>query len=616
MAVNKKRKIKFSPRKSSSNGNSLRKRASLKTRLILIFVTVKVIPLLIVTVIAWNAFNNLSGILSTNTDGLIAEMMRGFSETKVMSSNGFSSTENIAVNDAKAALNDSAVKNIERMSTDTAQRLADFLYSRDKDLRYMSLMTSRILQDLGTDGVFDSQEEYIQALWESYSDFAIATQKRVIKTNEWVLAAAYTYDIDNGVHLHKKLDALSASSDDALTPYIKINGDWVDASFPQGALLRHDAAGKAVYTYEWVRVLLANSEETFLYPYSTDSDGVRHRESVYINARQYNSSNSAGDYLLVVDGDGEVPQGIYPSTGVLVPILTDIQYVWGQKDPKVTDSSTLGVSTNEQNNDANAYSPRPADVYEYENIYIYDEITFISVDGMQLLSVSTGGLSNSRKKVTDYFDPSAATKAEAVQQAHQLAAESYDGVNIDYFAGAKDIANRLNTFVKAETYWGDLQSYLTNNGVIQDGTFSGNIPVNPYSVANDDIWVSDVIGKYVGTNKTGLYTPDRVDLAVYDPVNNASYAGGENPLGERFEGIVRWIMPVYKYNDTTGAQEGILGYVSLALDHDLIMEFVDHQTPMDERYTELPSAWEGNYAFIWDYQCRAIAHPRHNSIYG
>ncbi|MCD8139535.1 MAG: hypothetical protein LUE17_07125, partial [Planctomycetaceae bacterium] len=66
----------------------------------------------------------------------------------------------------------------------------------------------------------------------------------------------------------------------------------------------------------------------------------------------------------------------------------------------------------------------------------------------------------------------------------------------------------------------------------------------------------------------------------------------------------------------TDASGEIAGYVTLALNHDHIMEFVDHVTPMDERYTELPSAFEGNYAFIWDYQCRSICHPRHHSIVG
>ncbi|MDR2861267.1 MAG: response regulator, partial [Syntrophobacterales bacterium] len=89
-----------------------------------------------------------------------------------------------------------------------------------------------------------------------------------------------------------------------------------------------------------------------------------------------------------------------------------------------------------------------------------------------------------------------------------------------------------------------------------------------------------------------------------------AYAGKENPNGRRFEGIVRWGTPV------TNKSGVITGYVTMALNHDHIMEFVDYITPMNERYTELPSAFEGNYAFIWDYKCRSIAHPRHHSIVG
>ncbi|MCL2487832.1 MAG: response regulator, partial [Oscillospiraceae bacterium] len=94
-----------------------------------------------------------------------------------------------------------------------------------------------------------------------------------------------------------------------------------------------------------------------------------------------------------------------------------------------------------------------------------------------------------------------------------------------------------------------------------------------------------------------------------DPEGEA-YAGRENPNGQRFEGIIRWATPVY------GEDGEAVGYVTFALNHDHIMEFVDHITPMNERYTNLPSAFEGNYAFIWDYNCRSIAHPRHHSIVG
>ncbi|MCL2834187.1 MAG: response regulator, partial [Treponema sp.] len=130
-------------------------------------------------------------------------------------------------------------------------------------------------------------------------------------------------------------------------------------------------------------------------------------------------------------------------------------------------------------------------------------------------------------------------------------------------------------------------------------------------------YVSDVIGAYVGSNYIGMYVPETVEAAAktrgydipYDPEDQA-YAGKENPNGQRFEGIIRWATPV---TDSSGK---ITGYVTFALNHDHLMELVDHITPMDERYTEMPSAFEGNYAFIWDYKCRSICHPRHNSIVG
>ncbi|MCL1833936.1 MAG: ATP-binding protein, partial [Leptospirales bacterium] len=59
-----------------------------------------------------------------------------------------------------------------------------------------------------------------------------------------------------------------------------------------------------------------------------------------------------------------------------------------------------------------------------------------------------------------------------------------------------------------------------------------------------------------------------------------------------------------------------IGYVTFALNHDHFMEYVDHITPMIQRYIKIPSAFEGNYAFIWDYNCRSICHPRHHSITG
>ncbi len=348
---------------------------SMQTKLIAIFLVVKVIPLVLLTVIAWHQFVVLGDVL-----------------------------KRIAVDDSTAALNASAIKNIERMTTDTAQRVASFLYSRDDDMLHAARL---------------------HPTEENYRDFIASARNRLIKKGKWELAP----------------DRRS----------------WVDTELPP--------AGKP------------------------------------------------------------------------------------------------GVSTNPENNDMHGFHAIPAVPFEYASIPIYDEITFVGLDGREIIKV----VAPDSPKRDFRLDPA-----------------------------KKDVSKRENTFIKAETYFPELKG-------LRPG----------------DIYVSDVIGAYVGTNFIGMYTPDNVAAASrtrgypieYRPEDQA-YAGMENPNGRRFEGIVRWATPV---TDENGA---VAGYVTLALNHDHIMEFTDHITPMDERYTELPSAFEGNYAFMWDYRCRSIVHPRHSSIVG
>ncbi|MDR2744292.1 MAG: PAS domain S-box protein, partial [Desulfovibrio sp.] len=151
----------------------------------------------------------------------------------------------------------------------------------------------------------------------------------------------------------------------------------------------------------------------------------------------------------------------------------------------------------------------------------------------------------------------------------------------------KDVSLRRNTFVRAETYFEELKK-------LEPG----------------EIYVSEVTGEYVGTTIIGMYTPaDAAKRGVpYEP-EKVAYAGKENPHGRRFKGIVRWGMPV----EQNGKR---IGYVTLALNHDHLMEFMAHPIPTDDRYTEIPDAFAGNYAFIWDYKGKSIVHPRHHSIVG
>jgi signal transduction histidine kinase/CheY-like chemotaxis protein len=367
----------------------------LRVKLISIFLFVKIIPLILVVFIAYNQITALG------------ENLR-----------------DIAVGDSEVALNSLAVESIERLSTDTAQRVAEFLYARDDDIRYLS-------------GLGDALNGNISALENAYRVFVESKTKRIVKTGEWVLDEE--------------------------------NNEWVPAS-------------------------------------SRDM------------------------------------------------------------------SDTVGASSNPQNETehyGSTFNPREASPLEYTDAPLYDEVTFIGLNGMEKIRISTTGAEGSGKQTyADWF----------------------------VTGELRDIKDRQNTFVRAEDYWNALPS-LTNE--------PGN-----------DIYVSDVIGAYTGSNFIGTYTPTNVAEAAeargyeieYAP-GEQSYAGAENPNGRRFEGIVRWASPVYSKGEK-------IGYVTLALNHDHIMEFVDHQTPMNERYVELPSAAAGNYAFIWDYQCRSIAHPRHNSIVG
>ena len=348
----------------------------MRAKLLIILLTVIVVPILVLTIIAWQQFTSLG-----------------------------SSLRDVSVGDSSKSLNDIATENIERITTDTAGRIADFLYARDADIRLLSQFTP----DEAT-----------------FSAFSRSKTKQIIKAGDWELSA----------------DQLS-----------------------------------------WIPV---------------------------------------------------IPQKYY-DTGV--------------------------TSTNDENKQMDAFHYRKPELFEYTDVPIYDEITFVDLDGNETIK---------------YVNPSS-TK-----------------INYPLSGELRNISDRSNTYVRAESYFAELKK-------LQAG----------------DIYVSDVIGAYVPSNYIGMYTPEVIDKAddklsydiVYSPENQA-YAGKENPNGKRFEGIIRWATPV---TDDSGA---ITGYLTFAVNHDLIMEFVDHITPMNERYTELPSAFEGNYAFIWDYKCRNISHPRHHSIVG
>ena len=199
-------------------------------------------------------------------------------------------------------------------------------------------------------------------------------------------------------------------------------------------------------------------------------------------------------------------------------------------------------------NAKNFHARRPEYLGEPEQRPIFVEMTFVDLNGQEKIKVTTGNLTEKT---------------------------------------LKNVVDRNNTFVRAETYFSALKK-------LKPG----------------EIYVSDVIGAYVPTQAIGPYLPATLEKAgkPFKPEESA-YAGTENPLGKRFRGIVRWAMPVLKNGQ-------ISGYVTLALDHDHIRQFSDRLMPTEERHTPIADPIKGNYAFLWDYKSRSISHPRDYFIVG
>ncbi len=202
-----------------------------------------------------------------------------------------------------------------------------------------------------------------------------------------------------------------------------------------------------------------------------------------------------------------------------------------------------------------AHHRRAPEVNSRKRAPLYHEMTFVSLEGKELIKITTSDL-----------------------MAPQL----------------RDISQRENTFVGAESYFAEL-------GKLKAG----------------EVYVSEVIGEYVPTDFIGTYSPHRAlkEGLEFDPQNSA-YAGKENPLGKRFRGIIRWATPVLSNAAGDAGETEIIGYVTLALNHDHIMNMTDAIMPTDKRYTTYADPSEGNYAFIWDHVGRNIAHPRHYFIAG
>ena len=101
----------------------------IRSKLIIIFVVIKIIPLLGLAWIALKGAHQLGHDLLTRTEDHSNAVQKSIVDLGQM-----------LTNDSIRALDDRSRESIERLTTDTAFAVSNFLYDRDKDIRYAATL--------------------------------------------------------------------------------------------------------------------------------------------------------------------------------------------------------------------------------------------------------------------------------------------------------------------------------------------------------------------------------------------------------------------------------------------------------------------------------------------
>ena len=451
-----------------------------REKLITLFLVVKIVPLILLAFIAWQSLKSLGNILRETS-----------------------------VTDSRKAMTAMARENIERITTDTAQKVAEFLYQRDADIS--------VLADYCGHHFIDSENSPIK-IGEFLADFG-----------------------------------------ENKTSLIRQHSDWAVASHGMG----------------WVQT------NPYVPPTDTQTRSVNPENEDEIDGTAFHYRPPFGF-------------GDEPLRFVAVPLYDEIALL---------DKSGKQVAKHVSSRSTKKRFPFPQellDISDPQNTFVKAERYF-----EQLRSLGKNGI-----YVSDVIGAYTPCRFIGMYTPNSLAAQR---INSKIIALEKE-ADGIIT----ETSWKlrVLHAELKN----EEEVF--NSKLGPGKKVRDEIDRRLGVGKtWIIENKTPWRVSEELRTLGFSELaeeiltipftpENEAFAGAENPRGIRFEGIVRWAKPVL------GRDGEVVGYVTFALNHDHIMEMIDHIMPMMERYTELSDAFTGNYAFIWDYQCRNIVHPRHHSICG
>jgi len=452
-----------------------------REKLIILFLLVKILPLILLSSIAWWALKSLG-----------------------------EGTRSISVLDSREALTETAQKKIERLTTDTAQKIAEFLYQRDTDIALLSQVSGRILTQM-------PEEPEVYAA-QFFADFGSRKTGLIRTHGEWVLG-------NNGMH-------------------------WVQADPPQEP---EGMGGRSVNPENEMEI------DGISFNYRAPrgfGDGLRRFEHVPLYSE-----------IALLDLNGmQIAKYIPPDSGKM-------------RFP---------------------FSEELLDVSDPKNTYIRAEHYFDALKRLGKEDIY----------VSDVIGAYVPTHFIGMYTPDYIASRRIDA-KIDALAGEGNPRN-------AETIWKlrVLNAELKDQEEAFNSRQLGNEEIRAEidrRLGRNQIWkIENKTREETAEELRTLGFPELADEILDIPFEpeKAAFAGAENPKGVRFEGIIRWAKPVL---DREGE---IAGYVTFALNHAHLSAMIDHITPMPERYTELSNAFDGNYAFIWDYLCRSIVHPRHHSIYG
>jgi len=134
----------------------------------------------------------------------------------------------------------------------------------------------------------------------------------------------------------------------------------------------------------------------------------------------------------------------------------------------------------------------------------------------------------------------------------------------------------------------------------------GSALVDVSDPANTLFKCEDYVARTIGLAPGEIYV-GRV-TGLYVPMAEA-YAGAENPAGRRFQGVIRYAMPVYERN-------ALQGIVVLGLNQAHVIEFTNHMVSSEERFQAEVDVREGRFSYIISPQGFMVAHPRECYILG